>query len=420
MIKFTVKERDFGIQFTFGEQEESQLIVEIKNLTQDRGRNVSGSLIVGVRTDKTRLICRDIRIIPTSPNSRQGSAKYLAGCLPDLDSAELPWTDIVNSVCNIALKRFNKVEKIEEIEPVTKIVHLPCLIEPILPLGVPSIIFGQPGSGKSTVAMLMALIAQSFYNEDVLGLTAPTKKSPALYLDFENNRDELNWRWSALTEGMEAERNNIRYLSCNRSLADIACHIRREIKKEGIKLLILDSLLGAAGGNPNDAEPVLGLMNALQSLGKVTTLILAHTAKGTYLKQKKSPFGSVFYEAYARSVWECTKKQKAGDPDITAVLKNTKANRSRLHSPITFQFTYEESSLKCKRAPLNETDDGAPDLSTQITKYLDRKGKSMRVKDIAKELGKGEETIRTTLKRMAKKGVVKKDSSHTWSLKESD
>jgi hypothetical protein len=407
-----------GYRFSFTEGYKKGIVIDITNIRHDRSNEIIGTLSVysGVQPNLS-VICRGIKLILSSLSSRVHTARILTDTYSGGTDKFPKWHRIINRVCNSTIRLYHTSREIEEIWPNKEVSPLEYLLQPILPLGVHTIIFGRPGSGKSSTATLIALIVQEPGSGDSLGLITLAKPSPVLYLDFENNQDELTWRWSALTKGMNTKAAPILYLSCDKPLAEMVDSLHRYIKEYGIKLLILDSLLGAAGGNPNEAEPVLHLMNALKRFDGVTTLALAHTSK-EHTQGGKTTFGSVFYEAFARSVWECKGTQKEGEGEMVIGLYHRKVNRSQREFPIGLRWTFTEDSITVVRCDLKDTkSSGSPTMASDIEDLLTAEDR-MKAKEIAEELGKPEkvESIRLTLKRMEKKGLVKHFSDGTWGL----
>lgn len=417
VAKLIVKKLADGYKFRYLKGSAKGIVAQINNLGQDNYHNVIGTFTIGTLEPKPLVICRGIRLSLSSFQSRASMAKYLSD-LHDGDTQEpIPWDDIINQICDLTLKLYHAVGEIREIRADSKVKPLKYLVCPILPFGVPTIIFGKPGSGKSYIAVLLALVVQEPFCGDSLGLFALNKPVKALYLDFEFNESDLEVRWPALSKGFGKHQKSIHYLPCQVPLFEMANSMRKEIINGGYKLLILDSLLGAAGGNPNEAEPVLRLMNYLKSFGGVTALIIAHTSKGQ-TNGRKSTYGSVFYEAYARSVWECRSKQEPGEDVSVISLYHRKVNMSRKELPIGLKWTFNEDSITVVRCDLPKSK--AADSSTKATQIIDllnSKGRR-KAKAIATELGEpdNEESIRGTLKRMQKKGEVQHYDDGTWGL----
>ena len=193
-----------GFRFRFTEEDEEGLVIEVRNLGQDRSHDVIGTLNAYSLVPNSFVICKGIKLILTSLSSRVYTARYLADIYSGTTETLVPWAKIINQVCNLTLRLYHAGNEIEEIWPGAEVEPLQYLLYPILPLGVPTIIFGDGGCGKSLFATLIALIMRAPEQGDCLGLVIPSLEvSPVLYLDFKFNKDELVWRWSALNHGIK-------------------------------------------------------------------------------------------------------------------------------------------------------------------------------------------------------------------------
>jgi len=418
--KVSVTELDNGFELDFTLKAKKKVIVRVKNLRKDSNHNVSGAMDINYLKPKLIVGFRRATVNLTSLSSRTQAAGYLKGRKFET-KYKIPWNEIIYRTCDKTLGRYRTGNDVEIIKSNITVEPLKYLVEPFLPLGVPTIIFGSPGHTKSLVATLLAAIVQVPKSDDSLGVVTPVTPIPVMYLDFENNKDEFTWRWVAITKGIGVEKSDIYYLPCSVPLAEMADKVRKHIGEYSIGLLILDSLVGAAGGNPNDAEPVVFLMNALKTFGVVTTLILAHTSKETS-GSRKTPYGSVFYEAFARSVWRCEKGQELSDGELLTTLTHTKANRSSKHAPVKLAWRFSEDTITVKTAAASEEEpNSSVTLASNITVILKNSPDCrLKVRPLAEMLNKSAETIRMTLKRMAKSGQVEHFPDKTWGLIESE
>jgi hypothetical protein len=415
--KVSVEELDNGFEFEFTLEASKRVVVRVINLRKDSGHNVSGAMDITYMKPRAKVGFKRATINLTSLSSRTQAAQYL-GRRKLEEKYKIPWNEIVCRACDKTLARYRTGNEVEVIRSDISVEPLKYLVEPFLPLGVPTIIFGAPGHTKSLVATFLAAIVQVPKRDDSLGLVTPVTPIPVMYLDFENNKDEFTWRWAAMANGIGVAKSDIFYLPCSVPLAEMAEKVREHIGNYAIGLLILDSLVGAAGGNPNDAEPVVFLMNALRTFDGVTTLILAHTSKETS-GTKKTPYGSVFYEAFARSVWRCEKGQELSDGEALTTLTNTKANRSSKHAPIKLAWRFTKDTITVKTAAANEADSNSSvTLASSIAVILING--PVKVRALAEMLNKSTETIRMTLKRMEKSGQVAHFPDKTWGLGESE
>lgn len=331
------------------------------------------------------------------------------------NSADIPWTDVLTFITGKTLEVARRGEPAIEIWPSEDDDLTPSyLLEPILYLNHPAVIFGDYGSLKSLFSLATAYVVQLPYHDNNLGLITAKESTRCLYLDYEDDPSSFRRRWSALERGFGKGAMPILYRRMTTTLADSVEQLRRIKDDKDIKLLIVDSLGSAARGNLNDPEPAIKYHTALRQLG-VTSLTLAHTAKDQ-LTKKRTIFGSVFFTNLARSVWECKAEQETGEDEAVISLKHTKANLSRLHPPLGYKFTFTDNSITVAKADLRDTGlSGELPLSLRIKDLL--RGGAMTVKEIAEALEANEASIRTITNRLSKKGYLIK-VGESWGLKQ--
>jgi len=331
------------------------------------------------------------------------------------NALNISWEDVLTYITETTTEITRRGEPAEEIWPAETDTLTPSyLLEPLLYLNHPTVIFGDYGSLKSAFALVTAFTVQLPYKDNKLGLTTNAESTKVLYLDYEDDPSSFRRRWSALAKGFNKAPMPILYRRMTATLADSTDQLRGIVDDHGVKLLIVDSLGPAARGNLNDTEPAIKYHAALRQLG-ITSLTLAHTSKDQ-LSKKRTIFGSVFFMNLARSVWECKAEQEIGEDEAIISLKHSKGNLSKLQPPLGYRFTFTNNSISVAKADLRDTGlSGELPLTWQIKNMLQREALTMH--DIAESLGKGEDTIKTTLSRMYKKGDLVKLPNHTWGLK---
>jgi len=330
------------------------------------------------------------------------------------NSQDIPWTDVLTFITGKTMEIARRGEPAVEIWPNEDDDLAPSyLLEPILYLNHPAIIFGDYSSLKSLAALVISYMVQLPYHDNALELITPTESTLCLYLDYEDDPSSFRKRWSALERGFGKGAMPILYRRMTGTLSDSVEQLLRVIHDKNIGLVVIDSLGPAARGNLNDPEPAIKYHAALRQLG-TTSLTLAHTSKDQFTK-KKSIFGSVFFTNLARSVWECKAEQETGEDEAVISLKHTKANLSRLHPPLGYRFTFTDNTIGIAKTDLRDTGlSGELPLSFRIKDTL--RGGAMSVKEIAEQLGSGEDTTGRTLRRMRSKNQVVKLEGDTWGL----
>lgn len=359
--------------------------------------------------DKDESLLHITRVNLMSTSTMNGLAKRL-----EKNSQDIPWTDVLTYITGATMQIARRGEPAEEIWPSEDDDLAPSyLLEPILYLNHPTVIFGDYGSLKSLCSLAMAYVVQLPYHDNDLGLITATKSTNCLYLDWEDDRSSFSKRWTALEKGLGRGAMSILYRRMTGTLSDSVEQLQVIIHGKNIGLIIVDSLGPAARGNLNDPEPAIRYHAALRQLG-TTSLTLAHTAKDQFTK-RRSIFGSIFFTNLARSVWECKAEQETGEDEAVISLKHTKANLSRLHPPLGYRFAFGVNTIAVAKADLRDTGlSGELPLSFRIKDLL--RGGAMAVKEIAEALNSTPDTTGRTLRRMRSKNQVVKLEGDTWGL----
>jgi len=403
-----------GVEIAYIEEQYNPVIQ-----LRDFNRNRSGDLVAeldGFCTDKNIMTpVQGVKFNINSLEMRRRIAKGLKESYSSVEGTSIDWERILADVSWRAIKFYRNGGTAEEIWPADDdSLEVEYLLEPLLYLNHPTVLFGDYGSLKSLVALALGYIVQLPFHDNNLGLATMQKSVKCLYLDYEDDSSSFRKRWSALDKGLGRGAMPILYRKMTASLSESVEQLRKVIYEKQIGFTIVDSLGPAARGNLNDPEPAIKYHAALRELG-VTSLTLAHTAKDSFIT-KRTIFGSVFFTNLARSVWFCKAEQEAGEDEAIISLKHTKANLSRLHPPLGYKFNFSNNSITIAKTDLRDTTlSGELPLPWQIKNLL-REG-SFTMREIAEVLGKPEDTIKTTLSRMAGKQELVKLPEHYWGLK---
>lgn len=306
-------------------------------------------------------------------------------------------------------------------DPVVEIGHLAVdrstpkfAIDPLMPLGAPTLLYGPGGSGKSLIAATCAMSVAG--GRELIPGFAPAIKGKVLYLDWETNKDTVNKRLIAIAAGHEIEvPRGILYRRQYRPLADDAEDLSSVVTEHGIIFVIIDSAGSAIGpqGDYGDAnEGALKLFEAIRFLGQVSTLIVDHVSKQELVlagKRGKVPYGSVYKINYARQAWELRPvEKKEKDEPLRVAFHDFKRNDTAEHDPIgmrvdwqtdTITFAADDLAAMTPEMPAaQDKDDGT--VADSIMELLT--GARMRAPQIADNLNRSPGVIRQTLKRDAR------------------
>lgn len=383
-----------GALFEYIEQDSSWPAVEIRDIMRNRAGDIVCELTAFCEEKDTMIPCTGIKFNLSSLTTRKQVAKALQESYFNITATWIDWLQILGDVSLRAIKLYRNGSEVEEISPLEDIPEPLYLLNPLLPLNHPTIVFGEGGAGKGHLSILSSIIAQLPYSDNSLGFTTLRKPTNVLYCDYESDRSDFERTLSGLCKGMGV------YCSLYRvdmaiPIADNIEQLKNKVHDKSIGLLVIDSLAPASGGNINEAEPAIKLYSAIRQIPNITTLIIAHQSKDV-LSRRKSVYGSVFFSNLARSVWELKRSQEPSDPELIMSLTNVKYNRKQ-QKPIGLSFLFDEGgTITVSRCDLSKTE-----LSSELPIYVQMRNLlydgSLSKKEIAESLSYSETTIKSLL-----------------------
>jgi len=311
-----------------------------------------------------------------------------------VSSDDVPWDTIVEQLCVAVLREFRQgpplltIEGDMDVEAVDK-----WLIEPILQLGHPTLVYGKGSSGKSWFGQYISVLADA--GVSINGLRV--EPSRVLYLDWETTDKELGSRVTMIRRGMGLDgKSSIKYREMSQGLyADIET-VRNHVQEHEIDLVIMDSLGAACMGEPESAEVVLRMFQCLRSL-RVTSLCIDHSNK------EGSLFGSVYKFNSGRQIFECLKAQDEDATHLDFGLFHRKASNSKLIRPLGFKIQFNEGSVDISRRDIKDTAlESEMTVAERIANALSSGAKSP--KELAELLDKQDNHIRQELLKGKQKG----------------
>ena len=324
------------------------------------------------------------------------------------------WGSILDAACGQVIHRLMLGSPTVEICTELAVSPQRYLLDPFLPLNQPTLLFGKPGSTKSFMALLMVVLVQLPVPDNAFGWKTGQKCTDCLYLDNETSRDTVRRRLQELLRGMGLPPIHIHYKRLIGALSAELESIQQTVMDKDIRLVVLDSAGKGCGGDITQAGPVNDFYTAVNQLG-VTSLIIHHQPKDEITKNK-SPFGSQYFEANARSVWHIERGEGSED-DFMVLMRHTKSNDSALHRPmglkVQFGQTSEGKSVRFGLADLRDSEFASKlPLRGRMIDIL--KSGPLSVAEIAEQAGETQHTVRTVLNR-CKNDFLK--VSGKWGLK---
>lgn len=360
-------------------------------------------------------ILHQARLNLTSTSARTTLAKVLTqrSAAPEID-----WQDLLEEFCRRVLNAEREGDPIQYAGDRPQRLTPAWQVDPILASLKPTILYGEGGTGKSTIATAIAVSVET--GVTIIPGWIP-RKARVLYLDWEAEVDDLDDRVKAIARGANIPYPvQIAHRRMWRPLADQAEDIARQVTELGAGVVVIDSIAPAAGtsGEGSDAsENAIRLFAAFRLLG-ATVLALAHVSKADQADPGKParPYGSVFYTNLARATFEIRRSPGSGDVSRLGIY-NTKSNVTRLLPPVGLEVRQSDDIITYERFDL--VDD--PALSKRLSVW-DRARALLGSGDwddgqLAEALEVSEGVLRATLSRAAKAQLVERlPSSKKWRL----
>jgi hypothetical protein len=326
------------------------------------------------------------------------------------------WDIILEQLCVKVLAEIRRGEPVVILgQDGTKAEPPEYLVDPYVIRNQPNVFFGEPGAAKSTWGIILACALTVSWRDNPGRLIVADKTERCLWLDYETDKKVIGWQLGCIKRGNNFEKPcEIYYRRCSIPLADDLEQIKQSIDEYKATVIFIDSLGLACGGDLNSAEPALRFFSAYRQLN-VTGVLLGHTARNTE-SHDKHIFGSMFFEAQSRNVWEMVKSIGDDDNSISVGLYHKKPPPfGKLHNPLGYKFTFDNDN--------NETYFEYNDPKS-VDELLERMGTNTKIIEALKagpltpkELeDKGIKNPRTPLSRLKKKGIVTLIGKETYGL----
>lgn len=336
-------------------------------------------------------------------------------------SADKNWRGILNMTTNIISDSLeNSSETYDMRFYKKKNENTSWVARPIAQKNMPTLFYGMGGEGKSTVAIAI-LLSVATGVKFIPQIDIPETPQAVMFADWEDAPDQFSTTMNALLKGKgmkpEEVQSKIIYKRFVGSLADHIDEIQRDVAESNVGLVVVDSLVASSGSSDvNDPESAKVWFSSMSSLKDVASIGITHVSKGG---NGNTPFGSVYFWNFARSVWEITADEDVVEKDTSMIaISNRKSNRTSQHKPIGLNVTFiNDENDVAELISYEETDLGD---STNLVAKLSNKERVLReIRQTPKTLEEIYEllpdikqaTIRSLLSRMVKSSIVIKDNS---------
>ena len=334
----------------------------------------------------------------TSLPIRKAVAKQLDDKVPTL-----PWHTILEHVCQEITLKQNRGEPLDIIDEYNA--EPPqFLVKPFIPMKQPTIIFGDGGMGKSTLALVVYFSAVLPWRDNPLGWAVSAESKKGLYLDWEADRSSIAYQRERLERGLGIPLPPVNYLPCTNIFSESVDYYRRAMDEVKADFIIIDSLAGACGGDLSASEPATRFFNAVRML-KTTVLILAHNPKN--VKGEKTVYGAAIFEHRARSVWECKAVMEEGSDILDMGLFHRKVNIGSRLKPFGLRFEYSPVSITVQSINVKAVPEFRKALSIKAQVYQALCDMHMTVDELTDYLTPVKKnTIEVSISRLKKDGAI--------------
>lgn len=359
-----------------------------------KGNRIQSNLkILDTETEKT-LFISTIELM--NIDARWKLSKHL-----EILEKSIPWQEVLTiaftKVINELLAQDEPI-RLQEVDVQQHYFIKPLIADPY------TLIFAPGGSGKSYLALLLAIAAQ---NGISLGTFDIQEKINTLYLDWEASEKDLSRRFTLLKHGLEQEVKSPLYRNLALPLTYEFDKILDDVVRHNIKLIIIDSVVPALGGNINHADVVgefFSMLKQFYNANGTRVLLLTHISKQDKREaEDKSPIGSVYFENYPRLVWEL--KSVSLRDKLQIDLTPFKYNVSR-PSNLSFLFKFRLNAIDILTTEIVEEVDDVKEFIVQI---VEQEGE-LKIKDVIQKVksqfGYHENTIRKKIEELKRAGAL--------------
>ena len=320
------------------------------------------------RVEKAHALLTEDKILEATARLSGENANDPVSVLSDIDALIDEKRDILKNVeCALTPIPWDEIKETDR----------QWLIPNWLPANTVTMFTGQGGAGKSWLTLQVICEIASRASGGAWGKPNAEIQNPSEYDDstendpkhivfatYEDEPAEIKRRLNALTSafGWVADQRAViqehlhivdmrgigsvwgpgleKHISVTGELLPAGEELRKVCEDKNARLLILDPLSGAFGGNENDRTAVYDFVSAFRGWGdeqNCAMLIVGHLPKSS--EGRSSGFsGSTAWEASVRSMWMLSKAGNKGnkgeEDEYYYTLQHTKSNYARLQEEI--------------------------------------------------------------------------------------
>jgi energy-coupling factor transporter ATP-binding protein EcfA2 len=294
-------------------------------------------------------------------------------------------------------------------------------LAPMIPLGKLVLCIGDPGIGKSTLAVYIAAMLSA--GKPIFDDESEPLQGKTIFLSGEDNvADTLKPR--LLSAGADCSQVAV-IKNMNNDLSADCQLLENAIKQTGAKLVVLDPLSAYIGRDADmcraaDMRRMMGGLAVIAEKYECAFLNISHLNKAAGTKSLYRGLGSIDIAASARSVMLV---ERAEDDPAIRLIHHIKSSLAPENPTLAFQIGAGSAIEFLGEYDGDATDghdeptDGKRELATNVILGLLSEGAmpSATIQDACAEVGISESTIKRAKKDLGIRSVRKNDVWH-WSL----
>lgn len=288
------------------------------------------------------------------------------------------------------------------------------LLAPLVGASGATSLIAPGGSGKSFIALAAALsvgLGRSKFLQ-----MKPRVVGPVAYLDWEAQREDHDERAAALCAAhrIDPPTDQLLYFSMAAPLWRVADAIEKRVQREGVVMVVVDSVMLARGGDAFGPEETVRLYAALRQIG-VPALLIDHKSREAIKKGTAGAYGSVVNDNTARLQWEITAVDQPGPDRSLLRLEVSKRNNVGRVPPLGLEMTFVNSDDRLETIGLRQIDPATvrslsysqASISDLVVHEIRLAGdEGILVSEIADALGKQPNQIRNVIVTLSREGRV--------------
>lgn len=205
------------------------------------------------------------------------------------------------------------------------------LVQSLIPEDSITILYGGAGQGTSIIAAAMALCVAA----GVPFLDLNTRQGRVLYWDWELDPKPQAKRAFEVSRGLGLEQPPDDFVY-NRMVDRVSSGLKDRIRAHDAKMVVINGLGAACGGDPEVARFIIPLFNTLRAL-ETTVLLVDHQSTAD---SRKDPFGSVYKKHLSQSVLQVQNMGDSANP-VHALLRQHKLSFGPRQSDIVVNIAFD-------------------------------------------------------------------------------